>query len=106
MQLKGYMALRSGGDDDVSFHASTSGPEDEFADETDANMDGHELVAEPADTLGEVVADAAKGVEIADYDGHATPQGAAKMASSGVIVVGSGPTTGGAHGLWRIVKGE
>lgn len=93
MQLKGYMALRSGGDDDVSFHASTSGPEDEFADETDANMDGHELVAEPADTLGEVVADAAKGVEIADYDGHATPQGAAKMASSGVIVVGSGPTT-------------
>lgn len=86
MQLKGYMALKTGGDDDIAFHS------------TDAPMDGDmededlELMTEPADSLGSLQS-GTQGLEIAEYDGHAVPEGAAKLASSGTIVIGSGPET-------------
>lgn len=88
MQLKGYMALRTGTDDDITFHSADSPFEE---DDNDMIAEDLDLIAEPADTLGSVT-DKAR-IEIAEYDGHATPEGAAKLASRGVIVVGSGPET-------------
>ena len=88
MQVKGYMAFRSSDDrDNITFHASADGFDDEDSDDDDAN-----LLAEPADTLGSIPVVEAQ-TEITEYDGHATPAAAAKMASSGVIVVGTGPET-------------
>lgn len=87
MQVKSYMAFRSGDDrDNITFHASG-----ESFDDEDSDGDNPEPLAEPADTLGSVPGETRP--EIAEYDGHATPAAAAKMASSGVIVVGTGPET-------------
>lgn len=86
MQVKGYMAFRSTDDsDNITFHASAEGFDDDDTDDT------FEPIAEPADTLGQATGQPRP--EIAEYDGHATPAAAAKMASSGVIVVGTGPDT-------------
>lgn len=85
MELKDYMALHTGGDDEVSFHAAAA-PVDAI-EEAELTP-----LAEPADTLATSSPSAPK-LEIAEYDGHAAPEGAAKLASSGVIVVGSGPQT-------------
>lgn len=84
MQLKSYMALKTGGDDDIAFHSTGESVED------DVEVEEMELMTEPADTLG-VMQPGAPALEIAEYDGHAVPEGAAKLASSGVIVIGSGP---------------
>ncbi|MCM1029628.1 MAG: DHHW family protein [Pseudoflavonifractor sp.] len=75
MKIRDKLALHTGGDDEVSFHAPTPEPMTEGES------------AEPADMLSSSPAPDS----IADYDGHATPEGAAKMASSGVLIVGSGP---------------
>lgn len=86
MQIKGYLALHTGGDDDIVFHASEDEP---YADE---DGEGLNPLAEAADSLASA-SPSGTSVEIADYDGHAAPAGAAKMASSGVIIVGSGSDT-------------
>lgn len=83
MELKSRMALRGGGDDEVAFHSAAPG---------DGNPDDNIPLAEPADTLGELTGESGNGIA-GEYDGHAAPEGAAKLASSGVIVVGSGPST-------------
>ncbi len=83
MMLKKKMAFSlPGGDDEaVTFVATSANPADDSGAPDDEEA---EMQAEPAEMLAE-------NTEIADYDGHATPEGAAKLADSGVIVVGSGP---------------
>lgn len=88
MTLKSYMALKTGGDGDIAFHATGASIDDGEAMELDEGFTGQE----PADTLG-AMSSGAKPLEIAEYDGHAVPEGAAKLASSGVIVIGSGADT-------------
>lgn len=82
MELKDFIALHSEGEEAVTFHASADAP----IDDPDAD-----LIAEPADSL--LTSSSPAQGEIEDYDGHAIPDGAAKMSSSGVIIVGSGPST-------------
>lgn len=71
MQLKSRMALNLG-DDQVAFHASA--PEASVP------------AAEPADSLA-----SGNQEEIVDPQSHALEDGVAKMASRGIIIVGSGP---------------
>lgn len=82
MELKSRMALHLDEADEIAFHASS-----------DAMMDDDDLDGgEPADRLdGDALSLDADSIE--EYDGHATPAGAARMASSGVIVVGSDSNT-------------
>lgn len=81
MMLKKKMAfsIPSGDEEEVTFVATSANP----ADDTGAQEEDEMLQEEPADMV-------TSNTEIADYDGHATPEGAAKLADSGVIVVGSG----------------
>lgn len=81
MELKSRMALHLNEADEISFHASSDAAEDDDLDS-----------GEPADRLdGDALPFDADSIE--EYDGHATPAGAARMASSGVIVVGSDSNT-------------
>lgn len=75
MELKSRIALKTGAEDEVAFHAAA--PVEDVP------------VVEPADTLGGL-SHPGKNDEIADYDGHAVEDGVAKLANSGIIIVGSG----------------
>ncbi len=81
MDIKRRLALHLNEAEEITFHASSDG----------AGEDDELEAAEPADRLD---GDAPFDIDsIEEYDGHATPAGAARMASSGVIVVGSDSNT-------------
>lgn len=78
MELKSRQALRTGGDDEVAFHATAPEPES--------------AAIEPAETLGGLVNPETekRGSTIEVESAPVAEDGVAKLAHSGIIIVGSG----------------
>lgn len=78
MELKSRQALRTGGDDEVAFHAAAPEPES--------------AATEPAETLDGLVSPEAgkEGSTIEVESAPVAEDGVAKLANSGIIIVGTG----------------